>query len=247
MLGRRLGRRARGDRGTSAVEFAIVVPVLLLILLGILEFAFVMRDYLSVSSAARVREPRRPAAALARRCARPPCRTAKCPVHVTELAQAAADAIEKAGSSMPLEQVQAIWVYKANGDGFAGLASDLDGMLARGCANSPSEDLACVSVRVERHRVRVRRRRLELGARSTRASTALTRVGGYMDSEHPFFTGFFQSTIDIQDRSVMTFEPLKPEICAPGSTLTWPRPAVCDGSATTAASWASSSPSWCRC
>ena len=54
MLSHRRGRGGRGDSGAAAVEFAIVVPVLLLLLMGMLEFAFVMRDYLSVASSVRV-------------------------------------------------------------------------------------------------------------------------------------------------------------------------------------------------
>ena len=54
MLGRRLGRRARGDRGAAAVEFAIVVPVLLTILLGIVEFASSCATTSASPSATRV-------------------------------------------------------------------------------------------------------------------------------------------------------------------------------------------------
>jgi Flp pilus assembly protein TadG len=54
MLIGRPRRRGRGDGGATAVEFAIVVPVLFLLVIGMLEFAFVMRDYLAVSSSTRV-------------------------------------------------------------------------------------------------------------------------------------------------------------------------------------------------
>ena len=43
----------RTDRGASAVEFALVVPVLILILIGIVNFGFVLAQQISLNSAAR--------------------------------------------------------------------------------------------------------------------------------------------------------------------------------------------------
>ena len=49
------GRRrlARGDSGAAAVEFAIVVPVFLLIVFGIIEFGFVFNAQISLTQAVR--------------------------------------------------------------------------------------------------------------------------------------------------------------------------------------------------
>ncbi len=41
------------ERGAAAVEFALVLPVLLLILIGIIEFSFAFNTQLSLSQAAR--------------------------------------------------------------------------------------------------------------------------------------------------------------------------------------------------
>ncbi len=46
-------RRRRGERGASAVEFALVVPLLLTFLLGTVELGLYMKDYVSMSSSAR--------------------------------------------------------------------------------------------------------------------------------------------------------------------------------------------------
>lgn len=40
-------------RGAALVEFAIVVPLLMLLLLGIMEFGMILHDYLSISQGAR--------------------------------------------------------------------------------------------------------------------------------------------------------------------------------------------------
>ena len=46
-------RDARRRDGTATVEFAIVAPLMLTLLFGIIEFGTVFRDYISISEAAR--------------------------------------------------------------------------------------------------------------------------------------------------------------------------------------------------
>ncbi|WP_222193070.1 TadE/TadG family type IV pilus assembly protein [Modestobacter italicus] len=52
-LRRRPGRRLLGERGAAAVEFALVVPVLLLLLVGIMEFSKAFNTQATLSAAAR--------------------------------------------------------------------------------------------------------------------------------------------------------------------------------------------------
>ncbi|WP_210480637.1 TadE/TadG family type IV pilus assembly protein [Naasia sp. SYSU D00948] len=49
----RLRRRAADDRGAAAIEFALVLPLLLLLILGILEFGRIYNIQISLSNAAR--------------------------------------------------------------------------------------------------------------------------------------------------------------------------------------------------
>lgn len=51
MLG--LLRHARGERGAAAVEFALIVPVLLSILFGIIDFGFAINRYTMLNNATR--------------------------------------------------------------------------------------------------------------------------------------------------------------------------------------------------
>jgi len=44
---------ARREDGQAAVEFALILPVLMLILVGILQFGVVFRDYLALTDAVR--------------------------------------------------------------------------------------------------------------------------------------------------------------------------------------------------
>ena len=45
--------RRRDDRGVAAVEFAIVVPLLLLVLFGIIQFGTIYSDFISIREGAR--------------------------------------------------------------------------------------------------------------------------------------------------------------------------------------------------
>lgn len=49
----RLRRQRRTDRGAAAVEFALVVPILLLVMIGIVNFGFVLAQQISLNNAAR--------------------------------------------------------------------------------------------------------------------------------------------------------------------------------------------------
>jgi hypothetical protein len=46
-------RRRRGDDGASLVEFALIAPVLSLLLFGVIEFGLVLNDYQSLRQSAR--------------------------------------------------------------------------------------------------------------------------------------------------------------------------------------------------
>ena len=46
-------RRILGDRGAAAVEFALIVPVLLILVFGIMEFSRLYNEQISLSNAAR--------------------------------------------------------------------------------------------------------------------------------------------------------------------------------------------------
>jgi TadE-like protein len=45
--------RVRSEDGAAALEFAILLPILMLILFGIIEFGFLLNRYVSVTAAAR--------------------------------------------------------------------------------------------------------------------------------------------------------------------------------------------------
>lgn len=93
-------RRARADRGAVAVEAALVIPVLLLIVVAITEFGLAYKDQLAVTSAVRAG-----------------ARMASAEPRIATFAQDAADAVAREGAALDLTQVTALWVYKADTSG----------------------------------------------------------------------------------------------------------------------------------
>lgn len=53
MLATRPGRRVADDSGASAVEFALVVPILLLLVFGIINFGIIFSQQLTLNNAVR--------------------------------------------------------------------------------------------------------------------------------------------------------------------------------------------------
>lgn len=48
-----MNRSLRNERGASTVEFALIVPLLIMLIFGVVEFAVAFGDYLAVTHAAR--------------------------------------------------------------------------------------------------------------------------------------------------------------------------------------------------
>ena len=97
-------RRPRfSQRGAVAVEAALVTPLLIIVLLGIVEMTLALKDKVAISSAVRVGARVASAAADAGpgTCdvgpTAPPCTPTSSPA----FAQAAADSIQREGSAMP--------------------------------------------------------------------------------------------------------------------------------------------------
>jgi hypothetical protein len=208
-------RRGRREDGAVAVEAALVMPILALLVFGIIEFGFLLRDYAGVSNLVRTgsRIASTGAAHGPGTCetgpTAPPCTSASSPA----LAQEAADAIRRSGSVSNPDQIQYILIYKSNSQGYPG---------NEGNTTMPSDCSAtanCVKF--------VWRPALDTFKYSsgTWASTSISacfpgsaanpmdRVGIYMKATHPMMTGLFGTSISLSDRSVMDFEPLATQSC----------------------------------
>ena len=212
-------RRGRGDSGVTAVEFAIVVPILLLLIIGMLEFAFVMRDYLSVSSATRtgVRVAATGAGAGPGTCPGPPviCVGADVPA----LAQNAVDAIQQAGSAMPQDYVDYVLVYKSNDKGYPGSAGNTTMPTYSQCGVGAYPN--CVAFKwapsINRFVYSGQGTWPSSGiyacAQQSPSDSGPDSVGVYMRATHPYLSGMFGRSLSVTNRAVMQFEPLALKVC----------------------------------
>ncbi len=200
------GHRRRDERGAAAVEAALITPVLLLIVFGIIEMGFLMRDHIAVTSMVRngARIASASADAGAADCsvrADPvaPCAPATAPM----LAQLAADAMQGSGTALPKNRIQQIWIFNADPDRIPGNADD--------------EPTTCVTRCVAFRWVPAAGGDPDAGrfrylsgswneATITTCATRADRVGVRLITTHPFATGMFRD-ITVEDTAIMTFEP----------------------------------------
>jgi hypothetical protein len=202
------------ERGAVAVEAALVMPLVLAVLLGLVEVSLLIRDHVAVTSAVRVGSRIASASADAGPgvCESgpeaPPCTSTSSPA----LAQAAADAIQRAGSAMPSDSIDHILVYKANPQGYPGAAGSTT--MPSSCSGVPD----CVRF-VWRDSANAFR--YAGGAWDSKSINACVNqsdtLGVHLQATHTFVTGMFGASVGVADRSVMKFEPLSEDSCKPGT------------------------------
>ncbi len=140
-------------------------------------------------------------------CTPNPADDIPCPANgAPNLAQLAADAIQKAGSALPRDSIDYILVYQANDKGYPGATGNQT--LPTSCTGVPN----CVRYtwRPAQDRVPLLRRQLGLAAPSAPASPAprpsrFESVGVAMVVNHDFLTGLFGSTVQLADRAIDEF------------------------------------------
>jgi hypothetical protein len=205
-------RARRGERGVVAVEAAIVTPLLLLMVFGIIEFALLLRDDTALTSATRAGGR----IASANADAGPggvnedgDCVTPCSPGNAPMLAQLAANAVQQAGSAMPKDSITELWVYKANDKGFPGA----NGSTVMSCSTN------CVKYKwvAAKDQFRYLTGTWTSSTINGCANTPPDSVGIYILATHKFLTGFFAPTTTLDDRAVFSFEPLPTLTCAAGA------------------------------
>ena len=217
---RLFGARSRSERGAVVVEAALVTPLLMILLLGIIEMALLMKDDVSLTSA--VRNGGRIASANAG--AGPggaaaddgsclsPCSPANAPM----FAQMAANAIQQAGTALPKDSIQELWIYKANSRGYPCA-------LSSGCETNTSTLMTCGANCVKYKWMSTKDEfRYFSGTWLSKSVNACANnnpdsVGVYMKARHGFLTGFFTNSVTVEDHAVFTFEPLPTLSCAPNT------------------------------
>ena len=202
----------RSQRGAVAVETALVTPVLLVVLLGVIELPMLIRDYVALTSAARTGARVAAAAPDAGSCVPNPADETPCPANGSpNFVQLAADAIARNGTALAADSIQHILVYKANTAGFPGSATSMPAS----CSGIPS----CVAFRWNATAGAFRYSSGSWDSRTVNACfpSNVDSIGVQVVAEHEFLSGLLGSSMTMSDHAVMNFEPLKSGSCASGS------------------------------
>lgn len=209
-------RRRRGERGASAVEFALVVPLLLTFLLGTVELGLYMKDYVSMSSSVRAgaRSASASADAGPGTCQAsanpPPCTPASAPA----LAQAAADTMQTAGMAMNSQDIDWVMIYSANTRGYPGTGSSIPSSCPAKCVKYVWD-------------AGLNKFRYASGSWTSSTVNACLNdanresVGVILQARHNWMTGLMSGLMGgnktMTERTVMQFEPLEQDRCKPGT------------------------------
>lgn len=218
------GPRNRDECGAVAVEAALILPVLVLLIVGIIEFSLLMKDNVAVTSAVRVggriasASPGAGPGTCPSGPSPPPCTPATAPA----FAQAAADAIARAGTVLPKNEIDYIWVYEANSNGLPGTSTSLTTATCTvSCVKytwSTSESaFRYASGSWQSSSVNACVNDTSTTPVSAAGNTGTTVLGVYMHAHHNWITGWFGTSKAMSDRAVMKFEPLTYETCKPGT------------------------------
>ena len=211
MMRRLHARRDRGDAGAVAVEAALITPILITLVFGMIEFSLLLRDNVSTTSLVRVgarissAEPRVGTVAGCKSNAT----TDKC------FAQDAADAIQRAGSALPKDSIDHINVYLANSAGYpsgsvSGWATDTNTSLNANCG---AGSITCYTYTWNKSSNRFFYGGGAWDPKSINACAGAQgmAVGVSMFVNHNGITGLFFTKFNLTDHAVMKFEPLPAE------------------------------------
>jgi Flp pilus assembly protein TadG len=156
--------------GTVVFETALVTPLLVLIVLGIIEMALLMRDNVAVSSL--VRDGGHAATATLETS----------DGGSAEIGDLAAAAIARAKSTLSKDEIAEVWVYEANASGFP--------LAGRAGTHFDSCEVGCVSYTwdADTDAFRVTGGSLPVDA----LRTCGTNLGVYVKARHSFLTGVFR-------------------------------------------------------
>jgi hypothetical protein len=214
------------DDGAVAVEFALVVPVIIFLTLGIIEFGLLMRDYVSVTNITRE---------AVRVASSEPKKGLSTPISQVRLSHAgrlsdpldwsfaydASQVLATRGSALPSRSIDELWVYVANKEGFplaAGAAPSSWATDTRDTFDGGCPTASCVRYRWDDADGTFFYRSGDWRPRTINAcagSDAAMSVGVYVRARHTSIVGNLIGTdMFIQDAAISKFEPMRNISCA---------------------------------
>lgn len=206
-----LRTKRRESSGAVIVEFVLVLPVLLLLVLGTIDFSLLIRDYVGVSNA--VRDASRVASAAPRQgnveghkgpaLPAPPATPTN--GRVQSFAYDASQVLKKTGTVIPTNTIVDLWVYKANAKGYPGALSDFSSCNPTDCVRYAWDTVPTPTFE------------WRSGTWDPASINACPNdpnamaVGVFMRVRHKgLFPSFVNTSFDVTDSSVVKFEPLRP-------------------------------------
>ena len=175
------------ERGAVAVEFALILPLLVVLTFGIIEFSSAYHDRSIAADASRAG-----------------ARVASAKATQTDFASAAAQAASSAVSTLPSGVPQELWIYKANAQGYPGGGSSFSSCgsdCIRYTYNTGSESFVPSGGGgwdASSHQV---------------CTQPFDEVGVYVKLDHQFVTQLFGAGVTLTDHAVFRFEPVASATC----------------------------------
>jgi hypothetical protein len=188
--GRVRSRARRSERGAALVEAAILMPVVLLIVFGALEFSSMYRDASQVSSAARA----------GGRIASAEPRTHSMPVD-------AANAVAAAMTGLPKQEPQEVWIFDATNSSSA--PADCGGNCIKFLWNQTSKSFDTGSYGSTSGAW------INTQNACPGSSGLWAKVGVYVRARYTYLTGLFgrNAARDLTSTAIFRVEPLSSQAC----------------------------------
>jgi Flp pilus assembly protein TadG len=182
--------RARGERGAVLVETAILLPVIVLVTFGVIEFSSAYQSSAVATAAARAG-------------ARAASAEALLSTYATDAAAAASSALHTIPNNEPVQ----MWVYQANSNGYPGSGTNFNS-----CTTN------CIKYLWNQSTKSFDTSNPQGGGWPASSQHACNQsnwdsVGVYVQVNHKFLTAMFGTSITLADHAVFRLEPAPTSLC----------------------------------
>ncbi len=188
---KRSEHRGRSERGAALVETAIILPLILVITFGMIEFSMAYRDASSVADAARAG-----------------ARTGSAQARDSNFAKNSANAVASVlAGDVPADAPIEVWIYKANTNGYPGTGTNFSS-----CATN------CISY--QWNAATKSFNTLSPGGSGWASTTQnvctepFDQIGIFVRVDHKYLTTYFGKNVVLTDHSVFRFEPVPGAVCS---------------------------------
>jgi len=189
VVARLRARIGAGDRqrGAVAVEFALLLPILVMLSFGIIEFSSAYHDRSVASDAAR--SGARVGSAMATQAGMP---------------AAVVSAVNSAVSTLPSDVPKELWIYQANTAGYPGSSTGFSSCSGNCIKYTYSKGSKSFTGGVGSWPTTAQQV----------CKQPYDEIGVYVKLQHPFVTKLFGTTVTLTDHAVFRFEPVASAQCS---------------------------------